>query len=424
MSITDEDEDTLTFSNESFLDDFRSLSAIGATPGGGVERQAGTPEDHQTKKWLTEWLTGQGFEVRLDRIGNQFGMFEFKSGAPYVLLGSHLDSQPLAGRYDGALGVLTGAYAAARVVARAKSDEIEPQFNIAVANWFNEEGGWFKPSLMGSMVFTGKMDVETALAVLDPTGASVREMIDPIRDADYNGPAVSHYAEIHIEQGPVLERANTTIGLVDGAWVVNKYDLEIHGEQSHTGATVMEDRRDALYGASLIIVAVRELVDSFEPGLLHTSASEIFVYPNSSTTVARDVHVSIALRSPERAIVERATEMLAEKIREAEQKAKVSVDQRHYQNWGLASYQPEGVELARACAEELNLSYRTMPTVAGHDSTNFIDSVPTIMLFVPSVDGISHNEGEFTRDKDCCAGVDLMTLVAERLVTEGLETSQ
>ena len=162
-----------TEQDRAFLTDFRTLSTFGATPGGGVERQAGTAADIAQRRWFERWLQDRGFCVQYDEIGNQYGLLRLREGAPWVLTGSHLDSQPLAGRFDGAYGVLASAHAADRLRQQWASTRVTPAFNIAVVNWFNEEGSRFKPSMMGSAVFTGKLSLDQALSTADPTGMTV-----------------------------------------------------------------------------------------------------------------------------------------------------------------------------------------------------------------------------------------------------------
>ncbi|MGW1677320.1 M20 family metallo-hydrolase [Saccharopolyspora sp. NPDC002376] len=404
------------------LDDFAELSAFGATPAGGVERQAATSADGEQRAWLHEWLTSRGFEVRYDAVGNQFGLFTIVPGAPYVLTGSHLDSQPRGGRYDGAYGVLAAAHAAHRAVERWKTEGTSPRYNVAVVNWFNEEGSRFKPSMMGSAVFTGKLPAETALATTDPAGISVRTALDEIGTiGNYTGPGVAAYAEIHIEQGRELENDGITIGLVDSTWAARKYQVVVRGDQSHTGSTIMPDRRDALFSASLLVVAARELAEESQSAPLHTSVSEMFIEPNSPVVVAREVRMHLDLRSPDETVLDAAAEKLATTISEIEERAAVSIELHQTHGWGVAPFPPTGVELAARAADELGLSHRRMMTIAGHDSVNMKDVAPSIMLFVPSVEGISHNEGEFTHDRDVCAGTDLLANVVHRLMSGELD---
>ncbi|WP_407547708.1 M20 family metallo-hydrolase [Streptomyces sp. Pv4-95] len=405
-----------------FLEDFTTLSAFGSTPGGGVERQAATAADGEQRAWLHQWLTDRGFEVHYDSVGNQFGLFTFTPGAPYVLSGSHLDSQPLGGRYDGAYGVLASAHAAYRAVQRRRASDDAPRYNVAVVNWFNEEGSRFKPSMMGSSVFTGKLSAGTALATTDPAGTTVESALREIGTiGDHAGPEVASYAEIHIEQGRGLEDAGTTIGLVESTWAARKYQVVVRGEQSHTGSTIMADRRDALFGASLLVVGVRELAEQSKDTPLHTSVSEMAVLPNSPVVVAREVRMHVDLRSPDEALLDAAAKKLAESLPGVEERASVSIELVQTHGWGVAQFPAAGVELAAEVAEELGLSHQRVMTIAGHDSVNMKDVAPAVMLFVPSVDGISHNEGEFTQDSEICAGTDQLAEVLHRLMNGALD---
>lgn len=411
----------MSFSPAAFQRDFVQMSSIGATPGGGVERQAGSVADCQTRDWFRRWLSSNGFDVRLDAIGNQFGLLELTPGAPYVLVGSHLDSQPLGGKFDGAYGVLAAAFAAGRIAQEVAQGDIESPYNLCVVNWFNEEGSRFQPSMMGSAVFTGKLDLEAALQTTDLDGISVKTALDDVgHDSQYHGPDVALYGEVHIEQGRTLENSGRKVGLVDGTWAANKYTVVVHGEQSHTGATLMADRRDALLGAALTIAAVREVSDEFPAGQLHSSVSQLEVLPNSPVTIARQVTMNVDLRSPNEDVLQLATASFEARVPDVEAKASVKLVINRTHSWGVLSYPEQGVRLAQQAAEKLGLTYNRLKTVAGHDSTNMKDVVPTIMLFVPSVDGISHNEREHTRDEDALNGVDLLTEVTRSLMEGAL----
>ncbi|MDJ0441495.1 M20 family metallo-hydrolase [Rhodococcus qingshengii] len=398
------------------LQDFATLSQFGATAGGGVDRQAASVADGQQRRWFADWLQDRGFRVEFDRVGNQFGLLEVVPGAPYVLTGSHLDSQPLGGRYDGAYGVLASAHAAHRVAKRWAESGETPKYNLAVVNWFNEEGCRFKPSMMGSSVYTGKMELETALSSFDRGGITVRDALNEIECVgSFDGPTAAAYAEIHIEQGRSLENDGITIGLVDSTWAAHKYQLVVHGAQSHTGSTIMADRRDALLGASMLVLAARELADDFASAPLHTSVSQMNIEPNSPVVVAREVGLHLDLRSPNQETLDLADQRLSARFEEIEKRAQVKIEKVTAHSWGVANFHPDGVKLSMNLADSLGLSHREIMTVAGHDSVNMKDVVPTVMLFVPSVDGISHNEGEFTQDSDVCAGVDLLTETLDRL---------
>ncbi|BBX41556.1 putative hydrolase [Mycobacterium simiae] len=410
--------------DDAFLDDFAAMSAFGATDAGGVDRQAATAAYGQARKWLASWLGGRGFRIERDRIGNLFGFLELTPGAPYVLVGSHLDSQPRGGKFDGAYGVLAAAHAADRVRKRYRRNGAQAVLNIAVVDWFNEEGSRFQPSMMGSGVFTGKLDLEDALSTPDLAGVTVGEAmasIDELGSNPVGSPSVAAaaYVEIHIEQGKTLEKEATAIGLVTSTWAANKYEVEVVGAQSHTGATDMEDRQDALYGAALVVAAVREIADSF-PGRLHSSCGQLTVFPNSPNAVAGKVQMHLDLRTSDDPILVEAEEQLRQRCAAIEVKANVKIEKRRTHSWSANYYQPEGVELARRTAEDLGLSYMEIRTRAGHDSTNMKDLVPTMMLFIPSVGGISHSELEYTADVDLCNGVAMVTELLARITTGAL----
>ncbi|MFD1214509.1 M20 family metallo-hydrolase [Arthrobacter sp. GCM10027362] len=404
-----------------FLADFRSMSSFGATAGGGVDRQAATIADGQTRNWFRGLVEGHGFKVRYDAVGNQFALLELAPGAPYIAVGSHLDSQPLGGRFDGAYGVLAGAHAAIRLTERLASAGESAKFNVAVVNWFNEEGCRFKPSMMGSSVFTGKLPAEQALATTDPHGVTVREALEAIGTIGDFSLDVAAYLEIHIEQGRSLEDHGLTIGLVESTWGANKYEFVVHGEQAHTGATVIADRQDALLGASLLVVAARGIADEFstDEHAVITSCGEFNVFPNSPVVVASRVNLLVDLRSTDADVLAAADAELHRRARAIEQRANVRIERGAEHIWAAKAYDAAGMRLAAGCAEELGLPHGTVRTLAGHDSTNLKDKVPTIMLFVPSVEGISHNEKELTRDEDMLAGVDLLTELLSRVAAGG-----
>lgn len=402
--------------NEQFLSDFQAMSANGATAGGGVERQAASAGDNLNRAWFHEVLESLGARVIYDEIGNQYGLFEIAPDAEYVGLGSHLDSQPLAGRFDGAYGVLAAAHAAGRVAQSGAT----ARYNLAVINWFNEEGSRFAPSMMGSSVFVGTLALERAYSATDLAGVTVAQAQE---EAGWSprgeAPKLAAYAEIHVEQGKELEAAGNTIGLVTATWGAKKFQAVVSGEQGHTGSTLMADRKDALFGASLIIASVERLTHEFEEGQLQASVSQLTLEPNSPVTIAREVRFNVDVRSPSTEVLDKAQARLQEIIAEAEEESRTSVELTPTHEWALNPYPAVGVALAREIVEELGYTHQEIYTVAGHDSTNLKEVVPTVMLFIPSVDGISHNEKEFTTEEDCVAGLDVLTHVAQRLVENG-----
>ena len=403
-----------------FLADFAAMSSFGATSGGGIDRQAASTGDIAVRAWFGEKVTEYGGRVVFDEIGNQFGIFEFTRDAPYVLVGSHLDSQPLAGRFDGSYGVLAGLHAVARNADALRSLPEPPTVNLAVVNWFNEEGSRFSPSMMGSAVYTGTLDIAEARTATDLRGVTVE---DAQRKADWSPvvagddvPKASAYLEIHVEQGKELEKAHVPIGLVTSTWGARKFQITVRGEQGHTGSTLMTDRQDALFGAALVITSVRHMTEELEPEVLQASVSTMEVLPNSPVTISREVRMNLDLRSPDAATLTRAQERIGDIVNAAEREAKVSVELELTHSWDLNPYPVAGVELARSVAEKIGFPYREVRTVAGHDSTNMKETLPTVMLFIPSVNGISHNEREYTSDEDMLAGLTMLTATIEETV--------
>lgn len=401
---------------DDFLSDFRYLSTIGATMREGVERQAATAEDGQTRSWFAGWMRDAGYPVVVDGIGNMFGLLEWTPDAPYVVVGSHLDSQPLAGRFDGAYGVLAAMHAAKRVAERVRNRETPP-YNLAVVNWFNEEGSRFAPSVMGSSVYTGLFDREQMLDVTDPGGTSVRKAL---ADIGFLGtdepPAPVSYAEIHIEQGRILEREQIDIGLVAGSWYTQKLDIEVLGEQSHTGATAMADRHDALIAASKVVLMVHDVTADAPEEALVSSVGQLFVEPNSPIVVARRVHLVADLRSGDPEIVRAARAKLIGDIDALARESDLTINVKDFDVRPIRYFPERGLELGDRVTERLGYSSRRMQTMAGHDSVSMNTAVPAVMMFIPSVDGVSHCEREFSTDDDMVRGVDVLTEVTHELV--------
>ena len=407
-------------SNDDFLRDFHHVATIGATPNDGVERQAATAEDGETRTWFAGWMRDNGYTVAVDGIGNMFGLFEWRPGAPYVVLGSHLDSQPLAGRFDGAYGVLAAMHAAKRVDQRR--DGTVPPYNLAVVNWFNEEGSRFQPSIMGSSVYTGLFDRDEMLDVTDPDGITVRKALADIGFLGTDeAPTPASYAEIHIEQGRRLEREGIDIGLVESSWYTQKLDIEVLGEQSHTGATAMADRHDALVAASKVVLMVHDVIGDFEPESIVSSVGQLFVEPNSPIVVARRVHLVADLRSGDPHKVRAARDSLVREIEDLAQASNLTINVRDFDIRPIRYFPEGGIEVARRVADRLGYSSQRLPTMAGHDSVAMNTTVPSVMLFIPSVDGVSHCEREFSTDDAMIKGVDVLTDVADELVRGALD---
>ncbi|KAA9393677.1 M20 family metallo-hydrolase [Kocuria coralli] len=406
-----------------FLEDFHHVATIGATEHQGVERQAATDADRRTRDWFTAFARERGWQVECDHIGNLFATVELRPGAPAVLTGSHLDSQPRGGRFDGAYGVLASLHAAAEIERRVRDGQLRPDYNLVVVDWFNEEGSRFAPSIMGSSVYTGLMDRDEIAAVRDAEGTSVGEALAAIGYLGTStGPEeVAGYAEIHIEQGRILEQEGIALGAVDSSWYTQKLDIEVLGEQSHTGATAMADRRDALVGAAQVIMLVRDICSEFPDGTLVSSVGQMTVEPNSPIVVNSRVHLVADLRANDPVIVQQARDRLMERFQRAAEAERLEIVARDFDIRPNRYYPEAGVALQERVAAELGLSVRRMQTMAGHDSVAMNTITPSVMMFIPSVDGVSHCEREFTEDGDMVNGVHALTAVLAELLTGALD---
>lgn len=409
---------------DEFLRNFHHVATIGATANNGVHRLAASAEDGQVRTWFSKWIEDAGYTLHVDGIGNMFGLIEWTPGAAYILIGSHLDSQPRGGRFDGAYGVIAALHAAKYVEKCVKISGQYPKFNLAVANWFNEEGGRFAPSIMGSSVYAGLFDKDKMLDTTDLQGITVREALTNIGALGTDkAPIAAGYAEIHIEQGRILEREDVDIGLVDSSWHTQKFDIEVLGEQSHTGATAMADRHDALVAAAKIVLMVRDITNDFPEGTLVSSVGQHVVEPNFPIVVARRVHMVADLRSNDPQKVEAAREKLTYQIHNLTQEHDITINVKDFDVRPIRHYSEAGVALSERLAEQLGLSSRRIQTMAGHDSVAMNAVVPAVMLFIPSVDGVSHCEREFTTDDAMVHGVDLLGAVALELVNGALGDS-
>lgn len=411
----------------------REFSVFGALPGGGVSRLCASAADGAARNRVSELLRQAGADIRIDAVGNQFGLFRLggPAGAPPVMMGSHLDSQPRAGRIDGTLGVMAALEVADRLCeARQNGHSFERDF--CVVNWTNEEGARFRPSLLGSGVFAGHHDRGMALAATDDEGFSLAQALASIgyRGKDTAPPIPAFYLELHAEQSARLEAAGRQIGLVTSNWGAAKLDIVFHGEQTHTGPTPMAKRRDALLAASLAIASLRALADA-TPERLHASVGRILVSPNSSNVVPDRVELTAEIRSPDDSFLVEMEAAAQKALQNAAASASVTLEISSRSLRLARSLPVDFVDFLDDCSQALGIPAMRLDTVAGHDALSLIGLCPTALVFVPSVDGISHNEAEATKDEDMDAGTSIMLEASFRLcggarlksVTTGKETS-
>ncbi len=399
---------------------FAAMAEIGATPAGGVRRLTGTVEDGIARDLLAATLTAAGAETIADAVGNQFGLFRLPGAVETaVLCGSHLDSQPTGGRFDGTYGVLAAVVAAQAVRARLSAEGRTARHHLAVVNWTNEEGARFQPSLTGSSVFIGSLTADAALALADGDGVTLggalaaigwsRDGVLPVRPV--------RAVELHIEQGDALENAGIGIGLVTGAWATRKLCLAFVGEPSHTGPTPMARRQDALRAAARAIEALYGIIEADGRGA-HASAARLTIAPNSPNVVPCDVRVWFEVRHREQPIVMALSGRFLAAATAAATPLGVTVETAIDECRPPLPFDAAGVEIVRAAAAALgHASIETM-TVAGHDVLALQRKMPGTLIFVPSEGGLSHNEREFTKAADLDRGLDVLAETLWRMVTD------
>ena len=393
-----------------------AVAEFGRTDKGGLQRLAASREEGEARDHVCAWLRARGFTLRVDRVGNVFALLELAGPqAQCVLSGSHLDSQPRGGRFDGAYGVI-GACVAAHAIRTSGAGGYKQ--NLAVVTWTNEEGARFAPSLLGSGVYAGHYELAYALSRKDADGISVAEALAAIGYAGTDEPPGNPACcvELHIEQGPSLERSNATIGAVEGNWGTMKYIVSFTGTAAHTGPTAMSERRDALLAAGHLIVACRAISDATGGSLL-SSVGRLDIEPNSTNVVAAQVRLYGEMRATDNGVLEAACAEFERAADDAARTAGVAMELERVTDRPAGVFDAKLCGLIEAVANELGYRTRRVHTVAGHDAVSLRRRCPTGMIFVPSVGGISHNEAEFTSAADLEAGVDVLANVLHRLVT-------
>ncbi|WP_236693522.1 Zn-dependent hydrolase [Robbsia andropogonis] len=402
---------------------FAETSTIGATQGGGLHRLAASPEDGRVRDMFCAWLNAQDFIVHVDQVGNIFGLVTFDQNAPYVLCGSHLDSQPNAGRFDGVYGVIAGACAIASIARHVKQSGTIPRRNLCVVNWTNEEGARFQPSLTGSSAFTGAMSIEQALACTDENHISLGTALKSIGYRGSSAPdiRVAAYVEMHVEQGTALEKGKCSIGVVRKTWAALKWRVRFDGEQNHTGPTPMASRKDALLAAAHAIVAVRAEADKH--GLaMHSSVGRLQIYPNSPNVVPSRATLLVEFRSESTALLADVATRFQKTIETIARTTGtlVSIEDKSLRD--PVQLHRALSDLAYTVSERLDLAVENSVTVAGHDAISMNRLYPTCLLFVPSKNGLSHNEGECTSEQDMHNGLRMLTALLHQICEHPAES--
>jgi N-carbamoyl-L-amino-acid hydrolase len=383
------------------------MARIGPTPEGGSCRLALSAEDAEARALLLRWCAPLGLKFEQDAIGN---MFLRRKGsedtAPAVAFGSHLDTVPTGGRFDGVAGVLAGL----ELIRALEEAGIATRAPLELVNWTNEEGSRFRPAMMGSRVHAADMALEAALAVTDDQGTSVHDALRANGQAGALVPSPRGWAcwlELHIEQGPVMEATGADIGIVTGTMHARYFQLTVTGEPSHVGPTTMDRRRDSLAAAAEIILAVERIALAGEPGG-RASATWIENYPNARGNVANitRLHCDVRHEQAERAVAMEQELHTALDAIGGRRGVAVAVDP--YAVFGPTVFDRGLSDLLRDKAAARQLATRDMIAAAGHDSVLIAPLCPSAMLFVPSVGGITHNPREYSTKEQIAHGAEVL----------------
>lgn len=379
------------------------VAAIGPTPEGGSNRMALTPEDAAARALLLDWCRKLGLIHEQDAIGN---MFLRRPGsdpsAKAVAFGSHLDTVPTGGRFDGVFGVLAGLE-----VMRALHDAgVVTRAPLELVNWMNEEGSRFRPAMMGSRVHAGDLTLDVALATTDDNGISVARALRDTGQGGASAPGPRDWAcwlEGHIEQGPVMEATNTDISIVTGTVHARYFQLVITGEPSHVGPTVMGRRKDSLAAAAEVILAVERLGREAEPGG-RASATWIENFPNARGNVSNVTRLHCDVRHDDAETATAMERSLRQVLNGVETGRGVTIDIDPYAVFGPIRFDPRLGALLRETAEWRQLTTRDLTAAAGHDSVLVSGLCPSAMFFIPSVGGITHNPKEYSTPEQIAHG--------------------
>ncbi|MCR9086978.1 MAG: Zn-dependent hydrolase [Rhodobacteraceae bacterium] len=396
------------------------VSTFGSTGDGGVNRPVLTDAHRDARDWFRSEVTARGYDVSVDAIGNLFARIDLAGpDAPVVMIGSHLDSQPFGGRFDGAYGVV-GALTVIESWRRLIEDTAwMPRCNYVIADWMNEEGARFQPSLLGSSVYAGALELDWALDRRDRDGLSVG---DELRRIGYKGtdtaPKADLYLEVHVEGDAKMETAGARIAPFLRHWGALKVRIEVTGEQNHTGPTPMEDRKDALLGAAYIIAEVKRLSET-ATDTLYTSVARVDVSPNSPNIVPGKAVLFTELRAPEAAMLEWSEAALRAALPGLAAKAGVTADIVSVDRRPAGRFDGRLVALAERSADAFGYPRMQLDTIGGHDAVAVNDIMPSIVIAVPSVNGVIHRNDEFTSLEDLAAGANVLLDMVRRIEMAG-----
>lgn len=390
------------------------MAQVAPTPAGGSNRQALSDDDAAGRALFEGWARDAGCSVDTDGVGNMFIRRAGTNGnAAPLMMGSHLDTQPTGGRFDGVYGVLGGL----EVIETLNDLGIETEVPVEVGVWTNEEGSRFARSMMGSGVWAGVMELEEVRGITDEQGISVGQELDRL---DWAGPLefgrpVGHYLELHIEQGPILEDTATEIGVVTGVQGLRWYTIELTGFPAHAGPTPMDGRKDPSRPLAEILTTLYAMAAEHAPWARITPA-QFRSEPVSPNTVPASITFSLDLRNPDLAVLDQMEQTMRDVV--------ASATERHGCGYSIAIdnnsppivFDGDCVAAVQQSVETLGFSHERMVSGAGHDACYVAKLAPTSMIFIPCADGLSHNEAESIEPDEAARGVEVLFGAAMRLL--------
>ncbi|HEY82315.1 MAG TPA: Zn-dependent hydrolase [Dehalococcoidia bacterium] len=397
----------LEVNSQRLWDTIMETAKFGATPRGGLCRLTLTDADREVRDWFVRACELAGLMVKVDEMGNIFARRAGKDNSlPPIAMGSHLDTQPSGGRFDGVLGVLAGL----EVVRTLNDVGYTTTAPLEVINWTNEEGSRFTPPMLASGVFAGVFQRDFAYSIEDGEGRKFGAELERI---GYRGQTkcgdhkLGAYFELHIEQGPVLEAEGKTIGVVTGVQGQRWYEVTVVGREGHAGTTPMPVRRDAMLACARMVDKVNKIALDHAP-LAVSTVGLVRVSPNSRNVIAGSVFFTVDLRHPDDAVVNEMAEELERMVPQVADEVKVEAKLENNWNSPAMRFDEACMGVIRAAAEELGYRHRDIVSGAGHDAVYIARVAPTGMIFIPCQNGISHNEAESAQPQDVAAGANVL----------------
>ena len=396
----------LTIDPQKLWDSIMETARFGATPKGGIKRLTLSDDDLRVRDWFKAACEGLGCTVKVDAVGNMFATRPGKRADLLpIALGSHLDTQPTGGKFDGVLGVL-GALEALRTLV---STGYETNAPIMLVNWTNEEGSRFAPAMLCSGVYAGVFTPEYAYERADRDGVTLGDELTRIgyRGTDEVGThKFQAMFELHIEQGPILEAEQKEIGVVTGVQGMRWYEVLVHGQEAHTGATPMRLRKNALLGASRMIAAIDQVGMDHLPGV--ASVGLIENRPNSRNVVPGEVFFTVDLRHPDEGVLDSMEAAFRAALPACATSQGLTFEEKRIWNSPAVKFNAGLIDCVRHGAKKAGFSTREMASGAGHDAAYIARVTPTTMIFVPCLGGLSHNEAESTTFEECGRGAQVL----------------